>query len=858
MTMEFILIGGKFIASTALLMLFYWLILRRKASYQFNRIYLITVPLLGAMMSGMTIEIPFEMSQAIDQEVAQIEENLMPMTQAAVPASTPKTLDNLSELQATDFQPKAVTPVAPIRPHRSIDYGRLAGLLFPIVSVILLLIGLYYIGRLLYIKSRMKAEKTVEGYDLIHSEEVSTPFSFAKTIFLPAQMDCSREEMIIQHEKAHIAHGHYIEVWVIELLTRLFWFNPVVWLCRSELRNVHEYQADHDVISRGTNVLAYQTTLLEMVLNESCPVVNGFNHSFIRQRFIEMKHTTAGTLSRFGKISMVAWIAILFCTFTFKACKPAGNTSSALDFSCYYTAIPSLDEPQMFVINGMVDPAITDSCYNIYIGDENFYIDSLAEPVMCVPIVDKKFRVEMPLKKVTAGRLRCIFPGNELCSAWIDLFFVPGETIDVTVHNGYYNMVPWEGNRYEGKVERAINAVRTLGHRTSKVEVPVANGKVWNQVAASSNYDYNSRINKVIFNKEATILHVISNEAVHGIPFAVMNLQLRDSLDNIYPLISRIGEEGDDNWDAETRTFGAYYCFEPIKDENSAFSLVANMVANTREDTNLLLFSNIHEENSYSTEKPNFTLHITASEGITDNAYLIRIYDKSGRYYNQVGDLHLDDNRSCTFSIHLDEERIGETICTFPDGSVCTHCERFPFVPGDTAELRVFNGYYRINGSGFYKEWCGASENSENASRSNDPEATYQNYLEAHGSERGCIEYYYNQLGYPGETLLKYMSPELKDTPTGKRVQQRANAEAERREIELKYANEPLYLLMRTEEDGETYYSQFPDKYIESMMPNKLEIIYDLVAEYKGNDPKRPWPNEPRSKNGVKVYIPKK
>ncbi len=54
------------------------------------------------------------------------------------------------------------------------------------------------------------------------------------------------------------------------------------------------------------------------------------------------------------------------------------------------------------------------------------------------------------LERPCVGRLRCIFPDGSLCSAWIDLDFVPGETYHITVHNGYYD----EDRDYERRVGR--------------------------------------------------------------------------------------------------------------------------------------------------------------------------------------------------------------------------------------------------------------------------------------------------------------------------------------------------------------------------------------------------------------------
>lgn len=92
-----------------------------------------------------------------------------------------------------------------------------------------------------------------------------------------------------------------------------------------------------------------------------------------------------------------------------------------------------------FVLKGHVDPNIKDSCYNIYITDINGNITD-ADFVTRVPVKNKTFRFETELDEIKEGRIRAIFPGDELCSAWIDTYFIPGFTLDLTVHNGYYNI----------------------------------------------------------------------------------------------------------------------------------------------------------------------------------------------------------------------------------------------------------------------------------------------------------------------------------------------------------------------------------------------------------------------------------
>ena len=105
-----------------------------------------------------------------------------------------------------------------------------------------------------------------------------------------------------------------------------------------------------------------------------------------------------------------------------------------------------------FKIEGRVDEQIKDSLYNIYIADTRDALYALSDDdyVACVPVVNKRFEFQTELDHPCVGRLRCIFPDGELCSAWIDLDFVPGETYRITVHNGYYD----EDRDYERRVGR--------------------------------------------------------------------------------------------------------------------------------------------------------------------------------------------------------------------------------------------------------------------------------------------------------------------------------------------------------------------------------------------------------------------
>ena len=146
----------------------------------------------------------------------------------------------------------------------------------------------------------------------------------------------------------------------------------------------------------------------------------------------------------------------------FMACKNPENP----ELRDVYAAVWDVDyngrQPK---IEGRVDANIKDSLYNIYIADSYDELKAVGDDdyVACIPVINKRFEYQTELDHPKVGRLRCIFPDGKLCSDWIDLDFVPGETYRITVHNGWYD----EDQDYERRVGRRsgkslINRVKVI------------------------------------------------------------------------------------------------------------------------------------------------------------------------------------------------------------------------------------------------------------------------------------------------------------------------------------------------------------------------------------------------------------
>ena len=261
MLTDLIIYDLKVAALIAIFYLFYMLLLSRETMHKLNRIVLLSGIILSAVLPFCVIT--FHKTVVVDSS----------LTPAAIDADVDTTLPVTEALE------------------QSFDWT------IPLVAM--LLIGT--IVRLLFlIRSYRQLTKMVRGGE-IHIlptgtqvcvvEKAVAPFSWMKTIVL-SRTDWNNDATlptILAHEEAHVRHRHSYDIMVVELLTALQWFNPVVWFMRQELRILHEYEADADVLSYGFNESQYIHLLMQKAMGiQACVLANGIHTPKTKKRIIMM------------------------------------------------------------------------------------------------------------------------------------------------------------------------------------------------------------------------------------------------------------------------------------------------------------------------------------------------------------------------------------------------------------------------------------------------------------------------------------------------------------------------------------------------------------------------------------------
>jgi len=330
MTYPILLLAGRFILASALLMALYWVVWRKQATYRSKRMYLLTMPIVALAISLLQVEV-YKPEPVVVEVTA--ESNPSPILSQGRGVDAPP-FANLTKEEVADTELLSIEAKANSATHskgESIslfsvgedqkwslkDLGLLLYALIILLFCIPFVVNLVLVRRLRKEASITEEEKETD-IRILTGEGVQAPFSFHRTVFLPTNLTEAQRRMILAHERAHILHRHYVDVWVAEAITRLLWFNPFLWWARQELRNVHEFEADSEVLGTGEDVYAYQAILIEEVLHGDIVIANGFNHSFIRRRFVEMLQSTNHRMTSLAKAGTAAWmllvVALMCCT----------------------------------------------------------------------------------------------------------------------------------------------------------------------------------------------------------------------------------------------------------------------------------------------------------------------------------------------------------------------------------------------------------------------------------------------------------------------------------------------------------------------------------------------------------------
>ena len=137
------------------------------------------------------------------------------------------------------------------------------------------------------------------------------PFSWMLYIVMNRSDYEEHNETILAHERGHIRLHHSWDLLLVDTLTAFQWFNPAIWMLRSDLRAIHEYEADGEVLSQGINARQYQYLLITKAASiGGYSLANGISHSTLKNRINMMLHKKSNPTRLLKLIALIPIVAV--------------------------------------------------------------------------------------------------------------------------------------------------------------------------------------------------------------------------------------------------------------------------------------------------------------------------------------------------------------------------------------------------------------------------------------------------------------------------------------------------------------------------------------------------------------------
>ena len=267
--------------ASAVVVLFYWcfnLFLKRETFFQHNRWFLFIGLLIALVFPFLVIPIYIPIEPIVISETTYIQ--TFPI----------------------DF---VVT-----QPETNFDWTKLIPIIYGIGFALFLVQFVFQFGSLGLLL--LKNPKNKDGiYTYVIVENKISPFSFFKWIvYNPDAIEDNELDLILTHEKVHAKQLHSIDILLTQVACVIFWFNPLIWLYRKEVRQNLEYIADYKTQIKSNSEKEYQRLLLKTsVVNHNISLSNNFYNSLIKERIIMLKKSRSNTKKQWRYLLMLPLLA---------------------------------------------------------------------------------------------------------------------------------------------------------------------------------------------------------------------------------------------------------------------------------------------------------------------------------------------------------------------------------------------------------------------------------------------------------------------------------------------------------------------------------------------------------------------
>ncbi|MDQ0637362.1 N-acetylmuramoyl-L-alanine amidase [Pedobacter sp. W3I1] len=268
----------KVSACTLIFFAAYQLLLARLTFFNLNRAYLLMMLVFSFSIPAVTIENRHEVVVASQE----------------IPSKIGYSNDGFVEQDFIDEG--SVT-------HHNLNWGQL--LVYGYCSILAILIfRMFFMMARIQIQLRKYTLNRDGAVILVDQQSGIKNCSFFNQIIVDSSLQSDEKELVIKHESIHVEQLHALDKLLVNLVTAILWFNPIIYFWRSAINHNHEFLADRE-IAKIADKKVYASLLLNLAMPAKNLAINSFSKLPLKNR-IMMLYKKPNT-----KLQKLAYLAII-------------------------------------------------------------------------------------------------------------------------------------------------------------------------------------------------------------------------------------------------------------------------------------------------------------------------------------------------------------------------------------------------------------------------------------------------------------------------------------------------------------------------------------------------------------------
>ena len=288
----------------------YMLILRKESFFRLNRAVLLLILLFSVVLPMLDVHFLSLDSHPVVQATKD------QMIQVGIPVHGYHLLPEL------DVQARQVPT--------QVSWFRILSVLFSLVALAILLWRTVQVLRMNHEVTCGSLWHEVEGGVHIHCHGGQVaPFSWMNHVVISEKDFHDNGREILLHETGHIRALHSWDLLLLSAVQILQWWNPLAYVLGMSLRDVHEYEADDNVLRHGVSAREYQLLLIKKAVGASSyTFANNFNHNLTLKRIIMMQKSKSSVWMRSKVLYIIPMAGLALSAFA--TSDPTSSSGSSI------------------------------------------------------------------------------------------------------------------------------------------------------------------------------------------------------------------------------------------------------------------------------------------------------------------------------------------------------------------------------------------------------------------------------------------------------------------------------------------------------------------------------------------------